>query len=104
MAGDRVFLIGETVEIVAKINKPGSKTPDNPASVVLAALRRAGATLPEAVADPAFARVSDGLYLFSLATDDLLAGTYTYLVRASDEATKVVLAEDTFVLKAPTAA
>lgn len=95
-SADRLFKVGETVHLSARVNKPGTKTPVDPAAVTLTTLRRNG--VPVHVATTAFTREAEGQYSLVIPTVALEAGTYDLVVTLSDGAEKVVLLTDSFVL------
>ncbi len=101
--GVRYFTVGETVFVRAKVAKPGTKTPIDPDSVLLAALTRDSDG--EGIVVPAvFSRIEEGDYFLAIATDDLDPDAYSLVVRVLGpeeySPRKVVLAKDRFVLKA----
>ncbi len=100
--GDRFFKVGETVYVRAKVSLPGTKTPVDPDSVVLATLQRVGDTEPVEVPST-FGRLAEGDYSLGIATDELVPGTYNLTVRVQgpddDVPVRVVLPEDRFILK-----
>lgn len=100
--GDRFFVVGETVYVRAKVSLPGTKTPVDPDSIVLATLQRVGDDDP-LVVPSTFGRLAEGDYSIGIATDDFEPGTYNLTVRVqgpdSDTPVRVVLPQDRFILK-----
>jgi hypothetical protein len=94
---DGYYLIPSTIRIRARVTKAGTRDPED-ASVTLAALNVGGQSV--AVTDRNFTKISDGEYVFLLATAALAPGTYKYVVRASNGTDAVTVVEDAFVLKA----
>jgi hypothetical protein len=95
--GNRSFRVGETVHLLARVSKPGTRTPTDAQVVVVRVARN---DVPVAISDPDFLRVAEGDYVKVLPTVGLEPGTYHVRVRISDGEQAVVLAEDTFVLGA----
>ena len=95
---DRFYLVGETVHLHVKVSKPGTKTPDDPATVSLSALKLGTTPVPVAVTD--FTRNAQGDYGLTIPTAGFTPGTYSLSVTLADGSDRVVILTDTFVVKA----
>jgi hypothetical protein len=95
---DRFYLVGETIHLHVKASKPGTKTPDDPATVVLTSLKVGGT--PVTVATTAFTRVAQGDYVLTIPTVGFTPGTYSLAVTLANGADAVVILTDTCVVKA----
>lgn len=97
MATTRAYKIGQTVNLRAKVSKPGTKTPTDPSTVTLVDLTLGGVSV---ISDTPFVRQQEGNYLLTIGTDALVPGVYKAIVRVEGGADKVWLGTDEFVLEA----
>lgn len=92
----RYFNVGETIHLTSRVALPGSRTPVDPDVVVLSSLRREGVeTLDGPVA---FSKIATGEYALTLATADLVPGSYTLAVTHATGTSRVTISTDQFVL------
>jgi hypothetical protein len=97
---DRFYLVGETVHLHVKVSKPGTRTPDDPATVALTTLKLGTESMLEGVPTTAFTRNAQGDYTLTIPTAGFPPGTYSLAVRLANGAEAVVLLTDSFVVKA----
>lgn len=95
-SANRRYKVGETVHLRVRVNLPGTRIPTDAGSVVLTSLTRDGIPVP---ADTVFTRDALGDYSLVISTEGFSAGSYEVVVTISDGPEKVVVLEDTFVLR-----
>jgi hypothetical protein len=95
----RNFMVGDTVELVVRVNAPGTRNPADPAQGVTLLSLVTGAT--QVLDEQAlFDRVEAGSYLHTVQTEGFEPGVYTWLAAAKDSPERVAQVTDTFVLQA----
>lgn len=99
MTNRRNWIVGETVILKVEITEPDSIDLFDPDTVILSSLKRGTTSVP--LADQDFTKVATGTYRYTIDTTDFDPGTYTWLVVAEKTNLGVAMAEDYFILRAP---
>lgn len=94
------YIVGATVTFELRIAKPGTKTPYDPATVIISSMTLNGVavTIP---GGGVFTKISQGDWTYNMDTSSLAPGTYKVTMKMSDGPTATVLLSDSFVLNAP---
>lgn len=92
------WLVGSTIRILILVTDPATGALIDPTTITFLSLTRDGTTIVTGTV--VISHLDLGSYEIRLPTDGFEPGTYTWLVRLTDDLDGVALVRDTFVLAA----